>query len=120
MLASGAIPMDEGRGEVWAEWSHRQHSCWVVSYPRHKERITSVRPSEEYIAHELLGLCTANSTLSTEELKAICKAKKHAIKEGVQQQQEDQCPAVAFPSSPQGRSSGVVRPPFSRHFRQES
>ena len=100
--------MEEERGYVCAEWRHGQHTFWVVSYPRRQDRITRVQPSEEYMAHELLDLCRANSTLSKQGLKDLCRAKKHEIKKGAKQQQEDQCPTVAFPSSPQGRSSGVV------------
>ena len=74
--------MEEERGSVWAEWRHDQHSCWVVSYPAKKDRIICVQPEEEPIADELLGLCRANSTLSTQELKSICKTKRNAIKEG--------------------------------------
>ena len=100
--------MEEERGEVWLELRHGQHSCCVVSYPAKKDRIISVQREEEDIAEELLGLCRANSTLSTQELKSICKTKGNAMKRGVQQQQEDRWPAVASPSSRQGRSSGVV------------
>ena len=100
VLASGAIPMEKEVGEVWAEMRANQHSCWAVSYPRRADRIISVQPSEEDMAYELLDLCRANSTLSIQGSKELCRAKKREIKKGAKQQQEDQCPT--------GRSSGVV------------